>query len=419
MARPLGCGWSACHAGGCGPQRSEPARSDTTAESENTSTLWSAIESRLLDPRRRRLHVAVIALALIVHLSTHYATYVPALRQPLGSLPYFRLHVLHEAEFLAIIAYAGVVLGLRSGLVAVAFTAVTSVPFILTPYIFDRAPRANEIRDLAIQTVAVLLMGVFITVLYDRDKRRRAAEAHATSLREVDRVRNNFVSMAAHELRSPLTSVAGFTDLLLRRDPPPAQRKAWLESIREEGARLGHLIDELLSVARIEAGTLSVDHARVQLLAAFNAATNSVGESSLHAFVMDVPAGLPPVLADQAKLQQVLVNLLSNALKYSPTGGDITISARNTGDGFVQVEVADTGLGISEEDQEKLFTSFYRVRTDETAEIGGTGLGLFIVKSLVELMGGRATLRSAAGEGSVFGFTLPVWSEGAVPGAAA
>jgi signal transduction histidine kinase len=99
--------------------------------------------------------------------------------------------------------------------------------------------------------------------------------------------------------------------------------------------------------------------------------------------------------------------------------GDITVSARETEDGYVRVEVADTGMGISEEDQEKLFASFYRARTAETTDIAGTGLGLFIVKSLVELMGGIVSLRSTLGEGSAFGFTLPIWRAESKTGEAA
>ena len=221
--------------------------------------------------------------------------------------------------------------------------------------------------------------------------------------------------MAAHELRGPLTTVAGFTDLLLRRDPPAAQRKAWLENVRDEGARLTALIDELLNVARIESNTLRVDPTRLHLVAAINAATNAVGESRSHAFILDMPADIPHVAADGAKLKQVLINLLTNAVKYSPSGGDITIRARTTPDGFVSVEVQDHGLGVTEEERSGLFTTFYRVRTPETAEIGGTGLGLFIVKSLVELMGGTAWVESEAGRGSTFGFTLPRWREGISP----
>ncbi len=107
-------------------------------------------EDFLASPRYRTSHAVIITLALFLHLALHYATYVPALREPLGNLPYFRLHVLHEAEFLLIVLYAALVFRIKGGLTAVAVTAVTSVPFLLTPYIFGRDPRPDEIRDLAI-----------------------------------------------------------------------------------------------------------------------------------------------------------------------------------------------------------------------------------------------------------------------------
>ena len=105
--------------------------------------MWQRLAHVLIDPRYKRLHLVVV-VALMAHATMHYATYIPALREPLGGLPYFRLHVLHEAEFLLIVAYAGIVLGLRTGVAAVVITGLTSIPFILTPYIFGRDPRPRR-----------------------------------------------------------------------------------------------------------------------------------------------------------------------------------------------------------------------------------------------------------------------------------
>ena len=141
----------------------------------------------LTEPCNRKKHAVIIAAALIAHLFLHYATYIPALREPFGALPYFRLHVLHEAEFLFIVVYAALVFRLKGGLTAVAVTAVTSIPFILTPYIFGRSPRPDEIRDLAIQVAFILLMGTLITIFYEavaRGSQRRlalAAQLEATN----------------------------------------------------------------------------------------------------------------------------------------------------------------------------------------------------------------------------------------------
>ncbi|MBI4233617.1 MAG: hypothetical protein HY686_04165 [Chloroflexi bacterium] len=127
----------------------------------------------LTEPRYQRFHVLVIAAALLGHLLLHYATYVPALREPMSRLPYLRLHVLHEAEFLLLIVYAGLVFRLKGGLAAVAITAITSVPFLLTPFIFGREPRPGELRDLAVQVGAILVMGAIISVLYEVVARER------------------------------------------------------------------------------------------------------------------------------------------------------------------------------------------------------------------------------------------------------
>lgn len=127
----------------------------------------------LTEGKYRKFHFAIIAVALVVHLSLHYATYIPALREPLGDLPYMRLHVLHEAEFLLIVVYAALVFGLKGGLTAVAITGVTSIPFLLTPFIFGREPRPDEIRDLGTQVFFILLMGALMSVLSEAIKRDR------------------------------------------------------------------------------------------------------------------------------------------------------------------------------------------------------------------------------------------------------
>ncbi len=139
---------------------------------------WAAF---LTAPRYRTLHAIIITIALITHLSLHYATYIPALREPMANLPYVKLHVLHEAEFIMIIFYAAVVFRLTGGLIAVGLSAVSSIPFVLTPYIFGRAPRPGEIRDLAIQVAFILTMGAAISLLYEsiareRDRRLELAE---------------------------------------------------------------------------------------------------------------------------------------------------------------------------------------------------------------------------------------------------
>jgi signal transduction histidine kinase len=370
--------------------------------------MWQKLAHFLLDPRYKRTHLVIIATALVTHLGMHYATYVPALRGPLGGLPYFRLHVLHEAEFLLIVAYAGIVLGLRTGVAAVVITGLTSIPFILTPYIFGRDPRPGEIRDLSIQVAFILIMGFLMILLYDRDQRRREAESNRDALREIDQVRNNFMSMAAHELRTPMTTVMGFSELLEGDNVPDETRIQWAGQINAESRRFNNLIEELLNVSEVTSGKMKLDLQPQSVAEIASAALDSVGRSSAHAFSIEIPRDLPYALADHDKLMQVLVNLLSNAIKYSPEGGIVRLAARkNDADGFVLIEVIDQGMGISPEDQEKLFTSFYRIQRPETQNIQGTGLGLSIVRSLIELMGGRVRLTSQIGLGSTFCIALP------------
>ncbi|MBM3940714.1 MAG: HAMP domain-containing histidine kinase [SAR202 cluster bacterium] len=375
---------------------------------------FAKIAGRLLDPRYKRLHVFVITLTLVVHTVMHYATYFPAVAPYVASIPYFRLHVLHEAEFLLIVAYAGVVMGLRAGLVAVVVTGITSIPFILSPRIMPQFyPNPGALRDQVIQVVFVLAMGLMITLLYDRDQRRRNAEHAAATLREVDRVKDNFMSIAAHELRTPLTTLYGFSELLLTRQVQPAQQRKWLESIHDETHRLSTLVDDLLNVSRIESGALTLRKDRLSMAEVVASALRAYGEMpATHALQVDVPETLPEIVGDHDKLVQIIVNLVSNAVKYSPNGGAVVVTARHFA-GTVELRVRDQGLGIAPEDQAKLFTTFYRVQRPETKKVPGTGIGLYIVKSLVEIMGGRVWIESEVGKGSMFAFTVPVWTESA------
>ncbi|MBI2165210.1 MAG: hypothetical protein HYU29_02250 [Chloroflexi bacterium] len=184
-----------------------------------------------MEPRYRKAHLAILGVALLLHLAFHYATYYPPWRTAFGNLPYFRLHVLHEAEFLLIIFYAALVFRLKGGLTAVAITAITSIPFALTPYIFGRSPRPDELRDLVIQVVFILLMGVAISVLYEivgRERERRLAfaqqvqEAHQLLLvrsRELEAL-NNLMQTRLNRLYEGLRQAADNEKRQLEELPP-------------------------------------------------------------------------------------------------------------------------------------------------------------------------------------------------------
>ena len=227
--------------------------------------------------------------------------------------------------------------------------------------------------------------------------------------RAVDQMKSDFVSAVSHELRTPLTSIYGFAETLMRGDVDfsDAERGTFLRYITSESERLIRIVDDLLSVARLEAGTLGVTLVPTDVDAAAREAVAAVQEldGSLHRFGVEVePSGLA-VRADREKLVQVLTNLLDNAAAFSPEGGAITIEARG-GSEVAEITVTDEGIGIPSVDQQRIFSKFFR---GEGAPAGqGTGIGLFLVRGLVTAMGGRIWVDSEEGRGSRFTFELPL-----------
>jgi len=227
--------------------------------------------------------------------------------------------------------------------------------------------------------------------------------------KEIDRVKSDFVATVSHELRTPLTSILGFSKTLLRTDASfsDASRKSFLLEIVREGERLARLIEDVLSVSRIEAGKLRLDLKAVDAGPTVSQVVKNMARlTSIHNFVINVPDELPNVKADPDKLYQVLLNLVVNAVKYSPDGGPITVTAAEQ-DGSVRFEVADKGVGISPEHLPHVFERFYRAARGKGGA-AGTGLGLYVSRSLVEQMGGDIWVESEVSKGSRFFFELPV-----------
>jgi signal transduction histidine kinase/CHASE2 domain-containing sensor protein len=246
-----------------------------------------------------------------------------------------------------------------------------------------------------------------------------AVFADVTQRREVEQAKSDFVSFVAHEMRSPLTSISGFSAMLQRGESgqsalPPPTRARFLGLIHGESERLTRLINTLLDVARLEAGrTIELNRNSVELEPlSLLALENQRAYSSRHTLKADFPPSLPPVFADADKVLQILINLLSNAQKYSP-GGEITLGARARSDaGEVEVWVSDQGPGIAPEQRQLLFSRFGRAPQSAQgigagAKPMGTGLGLFLTKHLVEAHGGRIWVESKSGQGATFRFTLP------------
>ncbi len=227
-----------------------------------------------------------------------------------------------------------------------------------------------------------------------------------------NRAKTDFISFVSHELKQPMTAIKGYTDLLVKGlagDLTETQR-SFLEVIRSNVNRMDTMVQELLDVSRIESGRLRLEIGRVALREAVEEAVRVIRqeiEAKRQTLEVEIAEPLPPVRADRNRVVQILTNLLSNAYKYTPEEGHIRVTVQPNG-GFVACSVSDTGIGIAPEEQERLFTKFFRSQHPVVRNVPGTGLGLVITKSLVELQGGQIWVQSELGKGSTFTFTLPV-----------
>lgn len=230
-----------------------------------------------------------------------------------------------------------------------------------------------------------------------------------SELRRLERVRQDFVANVSHEFKTPLTAIQGFAETLLGGAlEDPRNNRRFLEIIREHATRLASLTDDLLKLARIEAGKLEIELVPVGLLALIEGCAETTllkASRKQIVFETDVPPSLPAVRGDASLLHDVLQNLLDNAVQYTHPGGRIFVSVTTDAREAV-VTVADTGIGIPLADQERIFERFYRVDAGRSREAGGTGLGLSIAKHIVEAHGGRLRVESEVGRGSKFSFSI-------------
>jgi PAS domain S-box-containing protein len=237
-----------------------------------------------------------------------------------------------------------------------------------------------------------------------------------SAAKELDRAKDELIAMVSHELRTPLASLVGFTELLLGREFSEAQRKHYLETMLDEGRRLTELINDFLDLQRMEGGYKRLDLGPADLRTLIARAVTTAGNDPQTPIEVDLPGDLPLVMADTNAILQVLINILSNARKYSPGGGAIRVDARVVGEA-VEVSIHDHGLGIPAEALPKLFNKFYRVTNADRREISGTGLGLAISRRIIEAHSGRVGVDSGGlGQGSRFYFTLRAASRGAKSG---
>lgn len=251
----------------------------------------------------------------------------------------------------------------------------------------------------------------------------RALQQSSHRLEVASRHKSEFLASMSHELRTPLNAVIGFSDVLLERmfGELNERQDEYLRDIRDSGRHLLELINEILDLSKVEAGRMELDLSGVSVEPLLEHALAMVRERAARQGVtleLEVEHGLGVVLADELKLKQVVLNLLTNAVKFTHTGGSVRLTARRVGDAL-EVEVRDTGVGIADADQTRIFEAFQRGGRDARTSTEGTGLGLTLSKRFVELHGGRMWMESELGAGSRFGFAIPATTPAMAPDAAA
>ncbi|HTQ08256.1 MAG TPA: HAMP domain-containing sensor histidine kinase, partial [Polyangiaceae bacterium] len=246
-------------------------------------------------------------------------------------------------------------------------------------------------------------------------------------LKELDRLKSNFLATVSHELRTPLTSIIGYSEMLL--EGIAGEQREFVTTIREKGEQLLTLIKGLLDLSKLESGTMSLRKATMDVAPLVRDVAQTMAPHAKKKGILlqaEVEAGLPALWADAERLRQVLLNLVENAIKFTSPAGSVTISARlsslsmggNAEDGglvllgaqrtAVELRVADTGIGIPESERQRVFDAFYQVDSSSTREQGGTGLGLSIVKRLVEGHDGTVHVEANDPQGTVFVVNIPL-----------
>jgi signal transduction histidine kinase/GAF domain-containing protein len=232
-----------------------------------------------------------------------------------------------------------------------------------------------------------------------------------TKERELDQMKADFVSMISHELRTPLFAIQGFVRLILDGQVPDDKTRAdFLSIVEEQTENLTHMVNELLDLSRLEAGLIDLELETVEIAAVIRQTLFKLGSLAQNkeiALKMRVGDDVPALMADRRWLGHVVTNLVSNAIKFTPQGGQVWVLAKRRASEMV-VQVIDSGIGIPPEAQEKLFSKFYQVDGSVTRKEKGTGLGLYIAKQIVEAHGGKIWVKSRKGKGSAFSFSLPL-----------
>jgi PAS domain S-box-containing protein len=277
---------------------------------------------------------------------------------------------------------------------------------------------ATSIPDSSGRPEHVLVMVEDVTMVREaQDKLGEALESQRSAnatLEKLDRTKTEFLSIVSHEFRTALTGIQGFSELIRDGGLEQDEVRAYGGYIFNDADRVNRLIGDMLDLDRMESGRMSIRTADVDINEVLSDAIARAGGSPSVEFKSDLDPRLPIVVGDRDRLVQVVSNLVNNAVKYSPDGGTVTLSSRTEGD-FALISVTDTGVGIPPDEIGHVFERFRRVRSGAAQSIPGTGLGLTIVKQIVEMHGGKIWVESAVGHGSAFHFTLPLAAENVTP----
>jgi len=286
-----------------------------------------------------------------------------------------------------------------------------------TQGVFQRFLAGEEIRDEELEMCRADGSSVWISLSVRpmRDKEGRVVASRSmvvdiTEHKKLDQLKDDFIGLVSHELRSPLTVITGAINTALTEAErlSPEETRQLLTDAALEAESLSHLLGNLLELSRIQANHLSLYAEAINIRKVIKDTVEAIKrQSSTHQFVIDLPRKLPNVNADELRLERILYNLLDNAVKYSPQGGETRVSVRPQ-KGHLVIGVSDQGIGIAPSYQAKLFGPFQRLEESRPEGAGGLGLGLLVCRRLVEAHGGQIWVESEAGQGSTFSFTIPL-----------
>jgi signal transduction histidine kinase len=297
---------------------------------------------------------------------------------------------------------------------------VLTAALLTAPFVLVLQKILGERPSVVAIAVGATLVGVLTLVRLAGLVRALAASRNQLAsqndqLRAADRLKDEFVALISHDLRTPLTSIMGYLELALDSDGITPEQRGYLEVVERNSERLLHLVNDLLFVARLEAGEMDLTFDDVDLATVVR---HVVEEAEPSARAKDIElrceaADVPPVRADRGRMFQLLENLVSNALKFTRDGGRVDVRLTKNGKA-ARIEIADTGIGISSLDQRRLFERFFRASNAETTQISGTGLGLYIARAIVRAHDGEIAVESRLGQGTTFSVDLPLSEVSAV-----